>query len=397
MAKKGGNKKKNAARKAQQKKEVIPAVNNNEQVLNNEIVEQPTAQGDTLEEPVQPEIKADPVAVETEIGEVVVEKSVLPETIELTQVEPVPEEKKQQSPVLAAVETEVPSPVNAQETIKEPLLQKKESQEEVAIVVVKDEDTNTEKIDQQIDETPKEIQINEIKATEIEKEIQAETTEATPQTELVETSNLKNETVKEVPESGSTKQDEVKIEESKVEEPKVEESKVEESKVEEPKVEEPKVEEPKVEEPKVEEPKFEEPKVEEPKVEEVKLQEVASPASDDQKLDRAAAEKSQVESTTETINSQGSSTEAYTEATTITEEQTTDKSSGLKKPNLKKQKSLAKRKSQIIGLFKREKTAKEPKVLPAIEEVKSSEKTLKKRKSWMFWKSSTPATAIQQK
>ncbi|OBZ89325.1 hypothetical protein A0J61_02611, partial [Choanephora cucurbitarum] len=231
MAKKGGNKKKNAARRAQQKKDNSPVVINNKQVSNNEIIEQPTAKGDALEEPVQSEIKAEPTTVEIENKEIVVEKSILPETIELTQVEPIPEEKKQESPVLAAVEIEVPSPVNAKETVKEPLLQEKESSEEVVILVSKDENGNAEEVDQQVDETPKEeIQTNETKATELEKEIKAEATEAIPQTKSAETSNLKNETVKEVPESESVSQSQTKIEEPKVEEPKVEEPKVEEPK-----------------------------------------------------------------------------------------------------------------------------------------------------------------------
>ncbi|KAI8646654.1 hypothetical protein BD408DRAFT_410040 [Parasitella parasitica] len=101
---------------------------------------------------------------------------------------------------------------------------------------------------------------------------------------------------------------------------------------------------------------------------------------------------------TPTVRSQSIFTSINTDVTINDEEIVTPKSSLNKSRGVigfNKDKRLTKRKSQILSLFKRggEKTPE----LPIIQEKKpTTEKKLSKRKSWMFWKSTT-AVAGQQK
>ncbi|KAG1076841.1 hypothetical protein G6F42_025248 [Rhizopus arrhizus] len=105
---------------------------------------------------------------------------------------------------------------------------------------------------------------------------------------------------------------------------------------------------------------------------------------------------------TPTIRSQSVLTSTNTDATINEEEIVTPKSSLKKKRSIlgKENKSVTKRKSQILGLFKRggDKTPPPVPELPVIQasttEKKQPEKKLNKRKSWMFWKSSNNATAV---
>ena len=130
------------------------------------------------------------------------------------------------------------------------------------------------------------------------------------------------------------------------------------------------------------------------------VEQVVVPAQTEKETAPAVSTTSLEKEDTPTVRSQSVLTSTNTDATINEEEIITPKSSLKKSRSIlgSKDKSVTKRKSQILGLFKRggDKTPPPVPELPVITEKKQAEKKLNKRKSWMFWKSST-AVAGQQK
>ncbi|KAK4519602.1 uncharacterized protein ATC70_009839 [Mucor velutinosus] len=383
---------------------------------------------DALEEPPHVEVKAEPVAVvldslpETEQPVVItLEKAIIPEEQQTTiEVEPVPEEI---SPVLPKVETEEDIPL---------LQEKKQDQEPVVLVVSESETTSS---------------------TSAKEEEKKEATTAADQGQWTYQAVGEQDAQVNATESDSTKPEEAPLKTEQEPEQAIthENDQVPEQK--EPKSllvpQATECEAKNVQEPHVSEPTItpsvsveEEPVQEQTSApvstttsasttEPIDVSKVAPPIvivnNVDQHQEQAQADvdvpaqadvnapaqteketappvstTSLEKEDTPTIRSQSVLTSINTDATIQEEEIATPKSSLKKKRSIlgKENKSVTKRKSQILGLFKRggDKTPPVPElpvIQQATEKKQQPEKKLNKRKSWMFWKSSnTNATAV---
>ncbi|CAO3619173.1 unnamed protein product [Mucor fragilis] len=379
---------------------------------------------DTLEEPPHVEVKAEPVAVvldslpETEQPVIItLEKTVIPEQQPSTiEVEPVPEEV---SPVLPKVETEQDIPL---------LQEKKQDQEPVVLVVSESEaTTSTNAAEQEAVAAVDQDQLtSDAPATAV-----AATTEQVAQVETTESDPVKPQEASAKPaEEAPVKSEEAPVKTEQVPEQKESKSLLvpQATESETKNVQAPHVSEPTLNET-VEEPAPEQAAtaaaVEAPATttttttESVDVSKIAPPVvivnNVDQHQEQAQADvdvpaqteketappvstTSLEKEDTPTIRSQSVLTSTNTEATIQEEDEIVTPKSSLKKNRSilgKDSKSVTKRKSQILGLFKRggDKTPPPVPELPVIQQAKP-EKKLNKRKSWMFWKSSNNATAV---
>ncbi|GAN02838.1 hypothetical protein MAM1_0029d02285 [Mucor ambiguus] len=376
---------------------------------------------DTLEEPPHVEVKAEPVAVvldslpETEQPVVItLEKAVIPEEQQTTiEVEPVPEEI---SPVLPKVE------------IKEdiPLLQEKKQDQEPVVLVVSESEATTST-------SPEEEGIKDATtaADQDQLAVQAATEQdtqvKTAESELTkpEEAPVKNELE---PEQAITHENDQVLEQKEPKSLLVPQATESETKnVQEPHVSEPttttttvNIEEQSAQEQAaapisttttttttepIDVSKVAPPIVIVNNVDQHQEQahaDVDVPAQTEKETAPPASTTSLEKEDTPTIRSQSVLTSTNTDATIQEEEIVTPKSSLKTKRSIlgKENKSVTKRKSQILGLFKRggDKTPPPVPELPVIQQAtekkQQSEKKLNKRKSWMFWKSSNNATAV---
>ncbi|KAL9549648.1 hypothetical protein MBANPS3_005106 [Mucor bainieri] len=388
---------------------------------------------DTLEEPPHVEVKAEPVAVvldslpESEQPVVItLEKAIIPEEQQSTiEVEPVPEEI---SPVLPKVETEEDIPL---------LQEKKQDQEPVVLVVSESEATTSTSAEEEAkeeeevtiaakDQSTLQAFTTTITTTEQKDNDQIKTTESDPIAKPEE-APVKTE---QAPEQAITHEDD-KVPEQK--EPKsllVPQATESETKnVQEPHVSEPTITTTTTTTVNVVEEKAEPAqeqaaaptatapidvsKVAPPIVvvnnvdqhQEQAQADVDVPAQTEKEIAPAVSTTTSLDKEdTPTIRSHSVLTSTNTDATIQEEDEIVTPKSSLKKKRSilgKESKSVTKRKSQILGLFKRggDKTPPPVPELPVIQQAaekkQPAEKKLNKRKSWMFWKSSSNnATAV---